>query len=79
MRPRAIRREQLGHSSIKLTVDTYGKWLRKKAPGAVDRPDDAPATESGSRVVRLGFDPVSRPRKLSVGLVDRGGLEPPTS
>jgi hypothetical protein len=26
--------EQLGRSSIKLTVDTYGRWLRKKASGA---------------------------------------------
>src|SRR3990172_6753810 len=28
--------EQLGHSSIELTVGTYGRWLRKKAPGARD-------------------------------------------
>lgn len=28
--------EQLGHSSIELTVGTYGRWLRKKAPGALD-------------------------------------------
>ena len=40
--------EQLGHSSIKMTVDTYGRWLRKKAPGAVDRLDDAPGEASGS-------------------------------
>ena len=33
--------EQLGHSSIELTVGTYGRWLRKKAPGAVDRLDAA--------------------------------------
>jgi integrase len=26
----------LGHSSIELTVGTYGRWLRKTAPGAVD-------------------------------------------
>jgi integrase len=41
--------ELLGHSSIKLTVDTYGRWLRKKAPGAVDRLDDMPAGEGGSK------------------------------
>jgi len=29
--------EQLGHASIELTVGTYGSWLRKRAPGAVDR------------------------------------------
>jgi integrase len=28
--------EQLGHSTIQLTVGTYGRWLRKKAPGALD-------------------------------------------
>jgi integrase len=26
--------EQLGHASIELTVGTYGRWLRKQAPGA---------------------------------------------
>ena len=31
--------EQLGHASIELTVGTYGRWLRKKGPGAVDRLD----------------------------------------
>jgi integrase len=34
--------EQLGHASIELTVGTYGRWLRKKAPGAVDALDEAP-------------------------------------
>ena len=30
---------QLGHSSIKLTVDTYGKWLLMGNKQAVDKPD----------------------------------------
>ena len=30
---------QLGHSSIKLTVDTYGKWLPMGNKAAVDRLD----------------------------------------
>ena len=34
--------EQLGHASIELTVGTYGRWLRKRAPGAVDRLDQLP-------------------------------------
>jgi integrase len=34
--------EQLGHASIELTVGTYGRWLRKRAPGAVDRLDQVP-------------------------------------
>ncbi|HEX9709915.1 MAG TPA: tyrosine-type recombinase/integrase, partial [Candidatus Thermoplasmatota archaeon] len=31
---------QLGHSSIKLTVDLYGKWLPMANKAAVDRLDD---------------------------------------
>ena len=38
---------QLGHASIQLTVDTYGKWLPNENKGAVDRLDEA----SGSRMV----------------------------
>ena len=38
---------QLGHASIKLTVDTYGKWLPMGNKAAVDRLDDS----SGSKVV----------------------------
>ena len=38
---------QLGHASIKLTVDTYGKWLPMGNKAAVDRLDDG----SGSKVV----------------------------
>jgi hypothetical protein len=29
--------EQLGHATIELTVSTYDRWLKKKAPGAVHR------------------------------------------
>ena len=39
---------QLGHASIKLTVDTYGKWLPMGNKAAVDRLDDGAA---GSKVV----------------------------
>lgn len=28
--------EQLGHATIEMTVSTYGRWLRKRAPGAVE-------------------------------------------
>ena len=31
--------EQLGHATIELTVSTYGRWLKKRAPGALDRLD----------------------------------------
>ncbi len=43
--------EQLGHASITLTVDTYGRWLKKRAPGALDRLD-SPAL--GSSLVAAG-------------------------
>ena len=41
---------QLGHASIELTVDTYGKWLPMGNKAAVNRLDD----ESGSKVVAKG-------------------------
>jgi integrase len=39
---------QLGHASIQLTVDTYGKWLPMGNKAAVDRLDDY---QSGSKMV----------------------------
>ncbi len=42
---------QLGHASISLTVDTYGKWLPKGDKAAVDSLDDACRRGSGDRVV----------------------------
>ncbi len=41
---------QLGHASIQLTVDTYGKWLPLGNKAAVDRLDE----QSGSKVVANG-------------------------
>jgi len=38
---------QLGHASIQLTVDTYGKWLPMGNKAAVNRLDDG----TGSKVV----------------------------
>ena len=43
--------EQLGHATIELTVSTYGRWLKKKAPGALDLLDGIHSFESGSKVV----------------------------
>jgi len=48
--------EQLGHATIELPVSTYGRWLKKKAPGALDRldsmqPDSKTAEARGSKVV----------------------------
>ena len=48
--------EQLGHATIELTVSTYGRWLKKKAPGALDRLDFVSEVASGSKVVaKEGF------------------------
>jgi integrase len=55
--------EQLGHATIELTVSTYGRWLKKKAPGALDRLDSVAVPQSGSRRYFCGGrgeDPVSR-------------------
>ena len=43
--------EQLGHATIELTVSTYGRWLKKKAPGALDRLDSVAVYQAGSKVV----------------------------
>jgi len=45
---------QLGHASIQLTVDTYGKWLPMGNKGAVDRLDEVAADQSGSKMVARG-------------------------
>ena len=45
---------QLGHSSIKLTVDLYGKWLPMANKAAVDRLDDATPTQVVADVVAGG-------------------------
>jgi len=37
---------QLGHSSIKMTVDTYGKWLPSGNKDAIDRLDGAVVSEA---------------------------------
>jgi len=52
---------QLGHASIQLTVDTYGRWLPMGNKAAVDRLDDG----SGSRTV------ANTPRPRRVGPVSR--------
>ena len=38
---------QLGHASIKLTVDTSGRWLPMGNKAAVDRLDDRSGSKSG--------------------------------
>ena len=57
---------QLGHASIQLTVDTYGKWLPMESQAAVDRLDGIQLLESGSKMVANG-----RRRLLSCGAGER--------
>lgn len=45
---------QLGHASIQLTVDTYGKWLPMGNKAAVDRLDAVTVAETGSKMVATG-------------------------
>ena len=45
---------QLGHASIQLTVDPYGRWLPMGNKAAVDRLDEATPGASGSKVVANG-------------------------
>lgn len=62
---------QLGHASINLTVDTYGRWLPMGNKAAVDRLDEP----CGSKNRRGGR---SRPQNCLKNSVSRGGVEPPT-
>lgn len=45
--------EQLGHASIEMTVRVYGRWLRKRVPGAVDLLDGQ-AAEARRAAVAVG-------------------------
>jgi integrase len=45
---------QLGHASIQLTVDTYGKWLPMGNKAAVDRLDGGASEPNGSKLVATG-------------------------
>ncbi len=55
--------EQLGHASIELTVGTYGRWLRKKAPTSSSASDPltgqgaATACASSVSVLAVGTGP----------------------
>ena len=78
--------EQLGHATIELTVSTYGRWLKKKAPGALDKLDSVTIPESGSKVVAEREVAVGAARSSSAGIpyiqslkVELArGIEPPT-
>ena len=77
--------EQLGHATIELTVSTYGRWLKKRAPGALDRLDRVGKLESGSKVVAeailrwaRGSPRAGAPYIQALKLEPASGIEPPT-
>jgi len=79
--------EQLGHATIELTVSTYGRWLKKQAPGALDRLDVAlNFCDIGSKVVAaVDFEATMAPAPLEQGpyiqalrMEPASGIEPPT-
>ncbi len=58
---------QLGHASIQLTCDTYGKWLPAGNKAAVDRLDEsrtttADATRGSKMVAKVRGGPVAAPK-----------------
>jgi integrase len=76
--------DQLGHSSIELTVGTYGRWLRKRAPGALECLDSTEVVAEEPKTVAVGpvegdGQPPPEGAKSTVfrGLAERGGFEPP--
>jgi integrase len=48
--------QQLGHSSIKLTVDTYGRWLKMRDTAAADRLDSLPGTNDQTQAVAQAIE-----------------------
>ena len=74
---------QLGHSSIQLTVDTYGKWLPMGNKAAVDRLD---YVTSGSKMVATSISATKTARVLleqgayiqALRVEPASGIEPPT-
>ena len=74
---------QLGHASIQLTVDTYGKWLPMGNKAAVDRLD---YVTSGSKMVATSMSatkmaPVhyeQEPYIQALRMEPASGIEPPT-
>lgn len=60
---------QLGHASITLTVDTYGRWLPMENKAAVDALDEG----SGSKVVAAPAARAGNPHEIR-GLVRTGSI-----
>jgi len=54
--PLAYIKEQLGHSSIKVTVDSYGRWLPSGESGLMDKLDDPGFTDGDQMVTESSFE-----------------------
>jgi integrase len=71
----------LGHASIKLTVDTYGRWLPMGNKAAVDRLDEGfvtPDDAAGSRLVATAAPRRGRHPQAIEKVVRPGRFERPT-
>ena len=65
---------QLGHKSITMTVDTYGKWLPKGDKAAIDSLDDAqPLADDAFRTACTAGTGESGDRTYAVGTPSHQG------
>ena len=74
-------KEQLGHASIQITVDTYGHLIPGANRAAVDRLDDAPTQPSATQAQPEPFDDavaLAEIEKCWGIVVSRVGIEPTT-
>ncbi len=65
-------KEQLGHSSIQITVDTYGHLIPGANRGAVDRLDDAPTQPSATQAQPEPYDAYEALDKIAILLGESG-------
>ncbi len=68
--------EQLGHASIELTVGTNGRWLRKKAPGALDILDGRKVVAQDPETVAGDGPEGPRHGPETTEVAEREGFEP---
>ena len=72
-------KEQMGHSSIKITVDTYGHLVPGANRSAADRLDSILAHPNASQAQAQQNGVAIDDRNPALPLVELGGFEPPTS
>jgi hypothetical protein len=68
--------KQLGLASIELTVGTYGRWLRKRAPGALDVLDGGGVVAEASETVAAADASVLNAGPQTTEMAEREGFEP---